>query len=410
MKRALTAFALVTLAAAPSCGTDGGGDDASTFDTEGRCATFVVPQRFGLGWTNMNHRISLWHVGLDREDPCRAGTIDAAFIGGDFTTGEVFTDEAELSFAWQSVVADPARLGVARVRVPLDIPPGGTLAGTWTGDRAELGIDGYGEVVAVIEGIRLTTDVEPTDDWPNDYEPRLGYTSRGLGASVAVHRTDETMVEVDWSVRFEHGIAEDVLLRADMNAAVPFAPAEGWLDVLLVGVNDVPVTTGDIAWQTAFDEAYDFTEEREPRAPAEDRRLLLNGGAGGPQGFYALASFDLALDPDPTCALNADCERGDTCGDDGLCNRDNGDPGYYVRELVAGVDLESFNAETGVGTFIVDLYASSASEAFAFRPLRYDASATVVWVQGEGATPSARRDEVFAAGPYTGPLQASEGE
>lgn len=410
MNRVLCLFALTGLVAAVACGTDDGDGGEAGFDTEGRCATFVVPQRFGLGWTNMNHRISLWQVALDRADPCRASTIDAAFIGGDFTTGEVFTDEAELTFAWQSVVTDPAALGVARVRVPLSIAPGGVVSGEWTGDRAELGIDGYADVVAVIEGVRLSTDVEAPDDWPNEYEPRLGYTSRGLGASVDARRVDDAEVVVDWSVRFEHGIAEDVLLRADMNEAIPFAPAEGWLDVLLIGVNDVPVTTGAIGYQVAFDEALDFTDERDPRAPAEERRLLLNGGAGAPQGFYAMSAFDLALDPDPTCELNADCERGDTCGDDGLCNRDNGDPGYYVRELVAGVELESFNADTGVGTFMVDLYASSASEAFAFRPLRYDASATVVWVQAEGATAPLRRDEVFAAGPYTGPLQASEGE
>jgi hypothetical protein len=409
--RLFVASVLAVVAAA--CGTDETGGSEGVTD-ERRCSTFVVPQRFGLGWTNMNHRISLWQVGLDRDDPCRASLIDAAYIGGDFTTGEVFTDEAELSFGWQTVVADAADIGIARVRVPLEIPPGGVLSGQWSGDAADLGLTGATEVVAVIEGVRFSTDVPMTDDWPNEYEPRLGYTSRGLGVSVSVVDDSDDVppgtIAVDWSVRFEHGIAEDVLLRADMNEAIPFAPATGWIDVLLIGVNEAPIRIGDVGYAVAFDEALDFTDERDPRAPIEDRRLDLTGAAGAPRGFYALGAFDLALDPDPTCELNADCERGDTCGDDGLCNRDNGDPGYYVRELVAGVELEAYDASTGEGTFVVDLYASSASEAFAFRPLRYEASATVVWVQVNGATAPSRADHVFAAGPYTGPLQATEAE
>jgi hypothetical protein len=43
----------------------------------------------------------------------------------------------------------------------------------------------------------------------------------------------------------------------------------------------------------AFDEALDFTDERDPRAPIEDRRLDLTGAAGAPRGFYALGAFDL---------------------------------------------------------------------------------------------------------------------
>lgn len=425
----LFAFALCGAACSGDGSGDRGTDAADTGDTAGadevdgsgdagalapqpitptptpRCTELDVWQDWRLGWADLNHRISVFGVRfVAPEAGCTAAAADIEFVGGDFTSGEVATDEAVFDATVRRLALDPALAGATRVRVAGVTEPGGLATGTLELDLTTHGLDPYDTFVVWLDGLYFDTDTPQADDYPTDYEPRLGWTSRGLGASVRVVERDGDTLRLAWTARFEPGLSEDDAFRETMNDAIPFARVATSLDIAVLGLAPgVASATAEGSYELAFDEPYAGTRDLEPFASEEERRLALPGRSEAPAGFVALTGFDLVLDPPSDCTTDADCDPGDVCDGD-TCARQTGDPGYYVRAL--GTGARAPDAADPDGTLPVELrgYASSASRFFAFRPLRYTASHRVVRVQLDVASDAAPLTAIWPFGPIAVPL------
>lgn len=409
----LVALAGTTCCSGPGGGPRGAGDveaDAGSRDEADAPrprseppARFGVPQQLGLGWAEVNHRIARWRVGLRGEEPQRTPeAVEAAFVGGTFSTGERAEDEAILRFGWRRV--ETRRLGVARRRVEATLGPDGIAEGERTWSRTELGLSGWPRVVALVRGVSFdTTDAEPA---PNGYDPAHGWTSRGLGAAVEVVADAGGEVTLSWRLRFEPGTAHD---REKLNGALSSAEVAGRLEVLLVGLADTPTRAGATSFSLEGPPP-EFGEDRGPEpAPEEARRIPLDGASGGPAGFAGLSAFDLELTPRTDCEGDGDCPAGETCGSEASCTRAQGPPGYYVRELGVGVEREGYDPETGRATFLVDGDASNASSLVAYYALRAEVSARVRWIQAPGAQRRRTLEHRFGAGATEVPLAPGEG-
>jgi hypothetical protein len=382
--------------------TDTVGDVWAAYD-EGRivatvagCSEVLVPTRWDFGWENRNHRISRLGWLAESDGPaCSPEAFVATFVGGDFTTGAVDTDNAVVSLAWSRITFGTPRAAV--VRLQLVTPPTGTRSGSFVVDRAALGLPAEGALAIFVQGLSFDTDIVQQPAYTADYDPALGYTSRGLGAAATLDPA--ALVEtVQWWVRFEPGIAFDVFLRSDHNEAVQLARTAATLDLALVVVPS-PVFDGTLEYTQITDEPYDMTTELEPPAPEAARTLALTAEGSGDSGFVGVAGFDMRLYPDGICERNRDCDSGDTCGDDGVCMFSTGLPGDYVRRLAAGVERVEFTDQGARATVVGAGYASTASEAFAFRPLNHAYSSSLTWVRGVDATEGSGA-AVFGAGSF----------
>lgn len=350
------------------------------------CTSISIPTRFDAGWERLNHRISqLGFLRSDNTQNCVIDRWDLTFVGGDFTTGGVATDEAELGFAWADVVFDPAQAAAIRVPVEVLVAPGGFATGSITLTDEQSGLGNFEHVVALVGGFRLDSEAPQPEEYPEAYEPALGYTSRGLGFDIAATRDDDAAtIEIEYTIRFEHGATFDGFIRPDMNAAIPHAQSAATLEIVLVGSNEAAVSA-DVQWLQQTAEPYRATTEREPPVEESLRTVVLPGDTGA-DGFVALSAFQFRLYPDTSCEADRDCDQGDTCGAAGQCALPFGPPGDYVRQLATGVETLSRDVTSGEMTVLVDGYASTASEAFAFRPLEHTFSARVARLPSGAAT------------------------
>jgi hypothetical protein len=344
------------------------------------CTGLTMMTGFSVGWERLNHRISTIVVEPEYPaDDCVADAWRAVFVGGDFTTGEVATDGA--IFRVEAADIDLAAYGLraARVAIPIRVRgPGGRASGRVTLPESLASEAGF--VYAFVTGITLDTNVLPQPDgYPAAYEPRLGYTSRGFGASAFVDTRATGGPRLEWTARFEHGVSWDDFLRADMNDAILVAESAMLLHVVVLAApldTGLAIQTQEVAWVQETAEPYRMTSELEPDVePGLRRALRLDPSA---EGLIAFSAFDFRLYPDVACAVDGDCDPVDACGADGSCELRNGPPGDYVRAFRLGV-------EQAPGEVLVTGYASTASEAFAFRPLRNEFSATVARLYGVGA-------------------------
>lgn len=383
------AFAALALAASlPLAGCEG--EDVTP--PEPRCSEVRAWQNWSMGWAQLNHRIS--RIGVAFADPssCAPDTARLDFVGGDFTSGGVATDQAQFAGQTRRLVFDSRVAGASRVVVTgRTRAPEGVVEGTLEVDLAEHGLEAYADHIVWIDGFAFDTDVEQRDDYPTDYDPALGWTSRGLGFGAEVDGRDGDILRVAWRARFEAGVSDDYTIREDMNLAVPYAEVGVELHIGVLGVaGGVSSRAVDVTYGAAFDEPFAFTEELEPMASESARSGVAAGAPMGPSGFWLPAGLDLRLHPDLRCEGDSACDASDRCID-GQCAESTGPQGYYVRALGGGVESAGYDAERGEAEALATAYASSASLLLAFRPLVYEASQTLVWVQLEAsqeATPS----------------------
>jgi len=368
------------------------------------CRRFVVPQEMGLGWDKINHRVAAMSVRLDH-DHCRARKLQVTQLGGDFSTGEAGTDTPYVDFAYQRVDTPHPNVGAARVTQKEYIGPEGTLTKQHTYDRRKLHLLGFEQIVPFVEGFQFDTGIEQVDGYPDKYDAVYGYTSRGIGMSVRVSELTDTEVTIEYTIRFETGGSPD---RPSLNKALAYARVLARLDVLLVGVDGWPVHQGDIAYDLSYDRPKPFQGSNEmplEGASEETQTLQVAGTPGDPPGFYGLSAFDLKLTFDPACRSHLDCVFGDTCGDDGECDMTEGLPGEYIRALRAGVEMTDYDETSGEATFLVDGYASNASQAIAFMALRNHFTAHVSWIQTSAVSERHQFEKEFDTGDATFPLE-----
>jgi hypothetical protein len=355
------------------------GDDTPGHDPAA-CTSFVVPTTLGLGWQNLNHRISRWGVQLAPApgEACAADTLAAEHVGGDYTTGESATDTARV--VWEGSLVDaagPHVLGAARLRVPFEIGPGAEATLVLPVARSDAHLLGYGTVIAFIEGLRLTTDVPQGADYPADYDPAHGYTSRGLGAWVRVATSSADTIQVEAGVHFAHGPSD----RDDMNRAIPHARTEATLDVLLLGVADGPVLEGHVSTTVTCPRPGFLVDVPCPGPGEADGIVELSGPPGAPPGLAGWTGFRFDLEtPD--------------------------DPGHgeYLRELRVTLTRAHHDPTTGAAAFRAFGYASHASKFTAFHDLEVRFDASIAWIPAPVQASIVRVEQAFATGRAVFPL------
>ncbi len=368
---------------------------------EGACAAFTVPTGFGLRWDTLNHRISRWSVRGEGEG-CRAASVAFGYIGGDFSTGEVFSDTPHGRFGFRRVEPDPTQAGAHRVTAALDVGPSSVAETTVTLSRADAGLRGYEHVSAFVAGVAFATDVPQPDDYPTDYEARFGYTSRGLGAWARIVEVTADEIVVSMGVRFAHGTSD----RADMNRAIPVAVSAAELDVLVVGSASEP-RSGDVTYDHEVPRQQLSEDPPPARAPVDRQRVSLVGAAGAAPGIWGLSEFDVSVVADTACDLDADCPALESC-DDGRCTEENGPAGIYVREIAVSATLEAHDREAGTAAFLVDGTVSNASQFIAFFGFDATVSATLTWLPGPVVAAEGVVDMPFETGRISVPLPDDE--
>lgn len=346
------------------------------------CDRFVVPTTLGLAWQNLNHRISRWQVALEPPpgQACQADTLRATYVGGDWTTGETATDVPRVAWAGQRVQVDPAVLGVARVRVLLEIGAEGEVERQLTLTRADLHLLHYPRVVALIEGLALDTDVPQDAGYPEDYDPAHGYTSRGIGAWARVTAEGDEALAVTAGARFAHGTSD----RPDMNGAIPFARTGATLDLLLLGVAEADVIEGQVDYTLTTQKPAFLNDEPCTEPTEQDADLALQGPAGAAPGLVGWTSFRFDLDPAE--------EEG---------------AGYYIREL--RVDLSPLAAPDAQGRLALraDGFACNASRFVAFYALRSRFQGAVAWIPVDVDTAPVVIEQAFDTGSAAYPLDGA---
>lgn len=372
------------------------GPEANAWDPD-TCTDLAVVQQMGLGWERLNHRVSTWSLGMT-PDECRADTLEVTHIGGDFSTGEIGSDAPFVKFGWQRAQPSPRQMGGARFSIDATVGPEDRVSGVETLSRAELGLLRYPVVVALIDGLQITTDVEQDGDYPERYNPAHGYTVRGFGVDLQVDRVTDSEIDVAWEVHFEPANSPD---RPPVNEAIKHAKVGATVDVLLVGVNNAAVRLGGVEYSMQYPMPEPLVDQEIEPPSAEKTAVNLDGVIGAPLGIWGLRSFDFAYRFDGSCETDADCTFADTCEDDGYCKTGRQEPGEYIREITAGVSLADYDPATGKAKFSLQGYTSNASKFVANFPLEYDFRGGMAWIQVVGANEPQALEESFETGSTT---------
>jgi hypothetical protein len=320
----------------------------------------------------------------DRADgACTFEQVQHAFVGGDFTTGEVDSDNAVVESRWNEVSGD--WVSGLIVRLDLVIPAGGILT---TPVRVLLpeGFETPPSIQAFLSGFIYETDVPQTDDYPADvYPASAGFTSRGIGIGVEISAAQPApadYLDLDLYTRFEHGRAGDDFLRPDLNQAFPFAQSGATVEITIIAApDDRPAQQASVDYVQESEEPLRFTDELDPPAPEEERSVALTDWpAAEADTALGITLLDFRLYPSRVCENNRDCTPGDVC-ESGECAEQFGPPGDYIREI-------SFDAQTNFESNPAQLdlngYSTSASTAVAILPTRNEFSGQVTVLNGQG--------------------------
>jgi len=330
-------------------------DEDDVVPPAGGCPRAVVTSGLGLAWAKVNHRISLWRVAPEQVS-CPATvpddvTLQVGSVGGNWSTGQTMSDTPSVAYAYNAVDGgDNAAFYPVAVSLWLDAPA----------DEAEIDVDvsladaqldGYAHHAVLLNGLELRTDVEQVDpDYPDNYDPALGYTSRGIGAAVRDLQVADGVARFVAHARFDLGPAD----RRKMNRAIEHARTKAVVHALLIGYNEGNVAAAEHGYSVSYDHRL-LLQPDYPHAPEELRQLTITGAPGYPVAFAGLQSFDFRL--------FASVEEGD-----------------YIREFSVMASLLDYDETTGEALIDLDGYASNAGW-LTYEDLENDFTATIALVQ-----------------------------
>jgi hypothetical protein len=347
----------------------------------GGCPRAVVTSGLGLAWKWLNHRISLWQVAPNWND-CpteyfNGAELQAGYVGGNWSTGQTATDAPAVEYRYFAVDGEGSA-AFCSVEVELYIQtPADYAEGTVEIALDQCGLEGYDDYAAFINGLLFATDIEQLDpDYPTNYDPALGYTSRGIGAAVEKVEVREDSAKITVSARFELGPAD----RGDMNEAIEHARTKATVTLLLVGLREAAVTTVERGYELTYDPPRPLFQQKYDHATPEQRRVKIEGDPGFSTAFLGVEGFNLAL--------FGSVEKGD-----------------YIRELSVQAELLSYDTATGAAVVDLDGYASNAS-LLTYEIMETDFEARLALVQLPGGKAEAGQvKRQFEVGQTTIPLQ-----
>jgi hypothetical protein len=275
----------------------------------------------------------------------------------------------------------------------------GAASGRATWQRDDLALEHYDEVTALIQGFEFFTDLPQAAGYPADYDAADGYTSRGITLSVDVVELSAETVTLEWHMRFGLGGTED---REKMNRAIPHARIGAQLDVLLVGTSASRLHRDAISYELSYPHQQPFQERILEPADEETQRLTMRGDPDHGAGIWGLHAVSMQLTPNVGCAEDQErCPAGDSCGTNQACNMTYGPAGYYIREMAVDVDMADYDEATGRAQFLIDGFASNASEAITFYAMNHKFSAGVTWLQTDGAPRRRSLNRTHSVGAHT---------
>ncbi|HCH65211.1 MAG TPA: hypothetical protein DFR83_20570 [Deltaproteobacteria bacterium] len=238
---------------------------------------------FNHTWDFLSHRVSLSELFIEAD-----GTITSGIIGGDFSTGDIALDFVRFRVA-QSRVTAPG-LFVGHGSLDLVVGPDGAFSETVTLDVP--GIADAGSVTAAFAGFRVSSNTAQGADYPTDYDPALGYTTKGWGFTIG-----EPTLSGDTATLTVSGIKRwaptdndaDPADRSDMNGAIPYAQSEISVYYTVIGFDGVLTPATGSA-------SVDYPHGSYSAQPPMTQDDLGIGLDASGVGFPILRSYDLLLE------------------------------------------------------------------------------------------------------------------
>lgn len=244
--------------------------------------TSVVWAGWNHTWERLSHRISAERAILNPD-----GSAELGMVGGDWSTGADDIDFPNYRMHHSAVTA--RGLEVLHGQTDMMLGPDGSLTLTESLEAAT--IAALPNQVVVLRGIDILTDVPQDPEYGTDYDPSLGYCSRGFALRVGAPSVDGDRLDFDISgtVRWGPAGPEDPLDRSDMNAAIPLART------------GLSVAWTVIGWEGSLRTATGSASVDYPNGVYSDQPPLTETDLGltltGPTpGFPALREFDLLVE------------------------------------------------------------------------------------------------------------------
>ena len=374
-------------------GTDAGGAgtapcprDAGPLDANvatgltSTCAEGLVLSGFGLRWEDGSHRLSRFGVfprfgpehfpeGCPETSALRGAALVAALSGGPETRGGE-PPGGEVLATYHVIGAGGGRprpeldggawtgLLIARGEATLELEGAPEASAPVLFDLALARMAGAPAIAVVLDGLDITTDVPQPIEYPGDYDPRDGYSTRGIGASITGVRREGDDLRFDVGGRFELGTRD----RPEMNRALRVAHTRLRVHFAVIALPAEPPRAS-----VSYRERHRGrgSSERAVCRPDPSVTSLELEGAPLSRAAPALASFSLRLFPDAAPA-----------GDD-------------VRELSMRIGHFDYDPASGRASMRVEGYAANDGPPPPALPMDYEAAAEVVLLQWEGTDESA---------------------
>ncbi len=252
---------LVLLAACAGDGTEG-----------------VVWGGFSYRWDMLGHRISYLEAVATPD-----GGADMGHVGGDWSTGETFTDTLEYRIRMSRVRSSAWAL--VQGETEMSVGPDGALSVAERVDDPEL--LSFPSQVVLLRGFAIDTDVEQTADYPADYSPSYGYTSRGFAFGIEDLSASDEGLDFNVNALVRWALQD----RDDMNAAIPYATTGVRVAWTAIGFE------GSLADQDfSASETWPHEPPYSPQPAFGADELPLALGGDEPAGFIGLTRFDLRVD------------------------------------------------------------------------------------------------------------------
>ena len=225
---------------------------------------FSVWSGWNHTWDMLAHRVSLIRVKSNQD-----GSAESGILGGDWSTGATWSDSVGYRIHQKRVSSRSIQAQYGETT--LSIGPEGYA-------DAAFDLDGFDADLVVLSGFEITTDVAQPENYTTEYDPALGYTSRGFGMSVSLNEANDVSVagSVRWGPRD----------RDDMNAAIVHAESQ------------LTIWWTAIAGIDEYESQYVFDSQALSHDPPNSDQSELTqplNWAGTGQGISAISQFDLNL-------------------------------------------------------------------------------------------------------------------
>ena len=269
------------------------------------CTTPEIPESvessiwsgFHYEWAELSHRISLIEANLHED-----ASITMGMIGGDWSTGELFSDLPQFRMHQQRVSSPYFRATHGTSTLELYADEENTL-------EIDLPDNSRGYI---LRGFSINTDVPQDETYPSDYNPAHGYTASSFHIHTRFDRETQTAViqaKVDWG-------PQD---REKMNAAMEQATSSVivyWSAI----ENDVDPIMYDIESHAEHDHEPPFSEHDIMQEHLELAQksvvgitsfsLSLNDKDGSDMGSYwRRMGVELICESDTSCFVNLDASN-----------------------------------------------------------------------------------------------------